>query len=163
MFKHMVTDLDTQVMKTKQRLMCMCSAHVSSLSYLLWHTERVICFKGQTQSLTSVCTIVKSTSTWNTSPGPNSPTFTAHMVQHMVTEGKHRGFIMSIFRTVCVQIIVCSLLSTVAYGKLVHLQWTGRAQGRDNQFTHCNLMRTFYSILRRIHPQATMWLITWSM
>ena len=54
------------------------------------------------------------------------PTFTWHIVQCMATAGKHRGFITSIFWTVCVQIIVCLLLSTVAYGKQIHLQWTGR-------------------------------------
>jgi len=40
----------------------------------------------------------------------------------MAEAGKQRGFIMSVFRTVYVQIIVRLLLSTIAYEQLVHLQ-----------------------------------------
>jgi ureidoglycolate hydrolase len=66
--------------------------------------------------------VVKLTSTWSASPRPNSLTSTWHMVQHIATAGKQRGFITSFFRTECVQIIVRLLLSTVTYGKQVHLQ-----------------------------------------
>jgi len=146
MFKHMVTDLDTQAMMTKQRLMCVqCACQFFLISLVACRKS-----KGWTQNLTSVCTIVKSTSAWNTSPGSNSSTFTSHMV----TEGKHRGFITSIFRTECFQIIVCSLLSTVAYEKLVHLQWTGRAQGEDSQFTHCSFTALWEE---SIHKQPRGW------
>jgi hypothetical protein len=47
---------------------------MSTFSYILWCAWRVIYCEGPTQNLTSVCTLVKSTSTWSTSPGPNSPT-----------------------------------------------------------------------------------------
>jgi hypothetical protein len=90
------------------------STHVNSFSYLLWHTWRVICLEGWTQNLTSVCSVVKLTSTWSTSPGPNSSTFMRHMVQCMAMAGKRRGFITSISRKECVKIIVCLLLSTIA-------------------------------------------------
>ena len=40
------------------------SVHVNSVSYLLWHTWRVICLEGWTQNLTRVCIAVKLTSTW---------------------------------------------------------------------------------------------------
>jgi len=40
----------------------------------------------------------------------------------MAMAGEHRGFITSVFRTQSVQIIVRMLLSSVAFGKLVHLQ-----------------------------------------
>jgi hypothetical protein len=59
-------------------------------------------------------------------------------------------------------IVVRSLLSTVAYGKLVlHLQLTGTAQGEEDQFARLNLMK-FYSVLRRNPPQAPVRLFTQS-
>ena len=62
----------------------------------------------------------------------------------------------------CVQIIVGLLLSTVAYGKLARLQWTGRAQGEADQFARRNLMKTFRSVLRTVPPQAPVRLVTQS-
>jgi hypothetical protein len=82
------------------------------------------------------------------------------MVQHMATSGKRRAFIMHVFWTDSVQIIVHLLLSTVTYRQLVHLQWKGTAQAKDVQFLCCNFMRKFYSILRRMPPQAPLWLVT---
>jgi len=59
-------------------------------------------------------------------------------------------------------IVVRSLLSTFAYGKLVlHLQLTGTAQGEEDQFVRLNLMK-FYSVLRRNPPQAPVRLFTQS-
>jgi hypothetical protein len=133
----------------------LCACQLFSSSLACW---RISCFIGQTQNLTSVGTVVTSTSIWSASPGPNSPTFTWCMVQCMATAGKHRGFI-SIFWTEYVQTIVCLLLSTVTYGKLVHLQWTGKTQGEDNQFTCHNLMMVC-SILRTVPPKAPALLVT---
>jgi len=42
-------------------------------------------------------------------------------------------------KTVCVKIIVHLLLSTVACGKLIHLQRTGPAGGKDNQLAFFSL------------------------
>ena len=160
MFKHTVTDLDTQPMTMQQKLTYVqCGRQLFLLPFV---GHLVICFKGRTQNLTSVYIVVKLISTWSTSPGLNSPTFTWHMVQGMATAGKHRGFITSIFGTECVRIIVRSLLLTVTHGKLVHLHWTGTAQGRDDQFSRRSWMM-FYSVLRRISPQATVRLIMHSL
>jgi hypothetical protein len=148
MFKHSVTDLDTQPMMTQQRLMC--AVHVSTLSHTSCCTLKELF--GRTQNLTSVCTVVKSTSC-NASPGLNSLTFTWHMVQHMATAGKHIRFIMSILRTEHVQIIVCSLLSTIACVKLVHLHWTSKAEGRNDQFACRNLMNFTAFWEKSIHKQ----------
>ena len=115
------------------------------------------CFKVQTQNLTSV--FVESISTWSTSPGPNSPTFTWSMVQCMVMAGKCRRFIMSVFQTECVQNIICLRLLTIAYVKLVHLQWTGKTQGKDDQFACHNLMRTFWEQSLHKHPRG--WSCSW--
>ena len=75
------------------------SVHVNSFLYFLWHNWRVSCFEGWTQTLTSVCTVDKSTSTWSASPRPYSPTYTWRTLQHMATAGKHRDFVTSFFWT----------------------------------------------------------------
>ena len=64
------------------------SVHVNCFWYL-WHTWRVVCFEEWTQTLTSVHTVLKLTSTWIAWPGLNLPTFTWHTVQHMAMAGKH--------------------------------------------------------------------------
>ena len=108
-----------------------------------------------------MCTVVKSTTTWSASPGPNLPTFTWHTVQCMATAGKHRGFIRIVFWTEHVQIIVHLLLSTVTYRQVVLWQWTGTAaQGEEDQFAHRSLMKMFYSVLRRNPPQVPTQLVT---
>jgi len=58
------------------------------LIILVAHLESQF-FEGWTQTLTSVHTVLKLTSTWIASPGPNLPTFTWCTVQHMATAGKH--------------------------------------------------------------------------
>jgi hypothetical protein len=53
------------------KLLNLCACQLFSNSLACWR----ISFIGQTQNLT-VCTVVKSISTWSPSPGPNSLTFT---------------------------------------------------------------------------------------
>jgi hypothetical protein len=64
-----------------------CAVHVNSFSYLSWQAWRVICFKGWTQNLINVCTIVKSISTWSNSPGSKLPTFTWCTLQCLESQG----------------------------------------------------------------------------
>ena len=60
-FKRVATNLDTQPTMTKQRLTC---AHVNTLSYLLWHAYRVICFEWRNQNLTNQIDINMQRFTW---------------------------------------------------------------------------------------------------
>jgi len=123
-----------------------CAVHMSTLS----HTScGMLVLNDEIRT-----SLIKSTLTCSASPGLNSPTFTWHKVQHKAEAGKHRGFNMSIFQTVYVQIIMCLPLSTIR-----HL-WETRTfavnrhfSGRSLQFACCNLMTMFCSILRRIPPQ----------
>ena len=67
----------------------------------------------------------------------------------MARAGKHRGFIRSIFQTVCRDYLMFAsvdhhLWETRTFGVNRH----STAEGKDDQFTHCNLMRTFCSVLR---------------
>jgi len=116
--------------------------HVNCFWYFLWHTWRVISFEAWTQTLTSVHTVLKLTSTWSASPGPNLPTFTWRTVRHMATAGKHRVYHKRFLNSACRDYCTFSvhlLLSTVAYAKPVHLQWTGSAQCKDNQLAVLSL------------------------
>jgi hypothetical protein len=146
----LATDLHTQ-----PRLAC---AHVNSFSYFSWYAPRFICCKGQIQNLTSVCTVVKPISTWSNSPGSNLPT-PLGIWCNMCQQQESAEDLSCVFSEQCVQITVRLLLSTVTYRKLVHLQWKGTAQAKDVQFLCCNCIRTFYSIFRRIPPQAPLWLV----
>ena len=78
-------------------------------------------FKGRTQNFTSVFTVVKSTSTCSTSPGPNSPTFLVVRWIIWQNQGGSEG-VSRAYSEQCAQIIVRLLLSTIVYGKLVYLQ-----------------------------------------
>ena len=51
------------------------------------------------------------------------------------------------------------LLSTVAFGKPVHLQWTGTAKAKDDQFTCCNFTRAFWEESLHKHPCG--WSCSW--
>jgi hypothetical protein len=78
-------------------------------------------FKGQTRNFTSVFIVVKSTSTWSVSPGPNSPTFLVLWWSIWQHQGSSGG-LLRVYSKQCAQIIIRLFLSTIAFGKLVHLQ-----------------------------------------
>jgi len=83
------------------------SARVNSFLYLLWHTWRVICLEGQTQNLTSVCTVVKLTSTWSTSLGLNFLYLLWHTWRVICLEGQTQNL-----TSVCTVVKLTSTWST---------------------------------------------------
>jgi hypothetical protein len=75
---------------------------------------------------------------------------------------QHRGsmvFITSLFKQ-CVKIIVHLLLSTVAYGKPVHFQWTGPPRCKDNQLAFWAYTPIPAALLSAVY--VGWWLYVWT-
>jgi hypothetical protein len=92
MFKRTVTDFNTQS-TTQQRLMCLQCTCQLFIMPVVAHLKSHLLQEMNSEPYKCVY-FSKLTSTWSASPGPNSLTFTWHMVQCMATTGKCRGFIM---------------------------------------------------------------------
>jgi hypothetical protein len=75
----------------------------------------------ESQNLTSVCTVVRSTSTWSVHMGWTANIHLVNGAAYDKGREAQRVYHKRFLNSVCVQIIVRLLLLTIAYGKQVHL------------------------------------------